>query len=361
MSLTFPALLLCLILPVSAQYVVFDETFHPTPISATAFAASGLWTLFSVIATIWDIVVLCKRQTRGHRTPHALLLPGTLFLGISSVLRLEELARLPYGADLARTWAIAFVFLALTTFVQNRPAALAATTQAASNAGRRIFLGVHILLAVLIIALGTAADAYTMDIVHRFYLGPWHVTLAELRQWLETMKHLPQAASAFILLSGVDVLGLTFYVWYGWRRAGIRDRITNAILYAAIPLYTTFCILTIAILIARAPTTESSLITLFDSTPGDTPLRTQITDLLDTLIVTGFLAATILALLVVGSRRAWWGADVAGEQMAQCWVPKEPERQAGYYMPTHADAKPVGDAASEESREAPAVGYYTPH
>ncbi|KAJ7057025.1 hypothetical protein C8F01DRAFT_1372337 [Mycena amicta] len=368
MPFSAPALFLStLVLPAVAQFSGGSDDlnsyggFKPDSITTGTFAILCIWALCYGLLSLWNFIALII--ARGHRAPHALLLPTIVFFGWSNALYIA-LVVLENGADLsfqaslpdlliptlrfisnlANAWALTLLFVAIIAVAWNRETALHKATEGKFGGHHPALIVMHVAFASLIFLLGIAAEAYNMDTNVKYFAGDFDRFFGEdaLQQRINTGNGLFYSYQSFAILSFIDIVVTSIVLWRGWRKAGISDRVSNLMLYAIVPLYCFMSLFTMIFVIVFSPhgLPDSASLSAFESA-----------DLANALLITLCSIAIIVVILVMGVKRAWWGAD--GVKQQQYWVPQQPQYvagaqpQAGYYVPPQ-------DASTTQT------GYYVP-
>lgn len=180
---------------------------------------------------------------RNHRLPYAFLLPAIIFLllcntgGIASVVITRQLPYLDplrhrafVALDgiyyLSYNLATLFLFLTLIAVLWNRENAIYAATE--GKAGRRnpAVTTVHVVLAVLVFVLGTAAPAVYIDADIKFNASDLtRGAQNDYYKQVEVYEKLNYAYSAFVILTGVDIAVSTVLLWSFSRAMRVTDKV----------------------------------------------------------------------------------------------------------------------------------------
>nr|GAT47514.1 predicted protein [Mycena chlorophos] len=386
-SASTTALFLALALPAAAQSddATWYDAFSPDPLTMGIFVIGCIWAFCFVVLSIWNFVDLL--MARGHRAPHALLLPTIVFFGWSNALYLARIVinssanfdfadSLPYltrpalrfAGNLVGDWGSVLFFLAIIAVAWNRETALGKTTEGRTTAHHPALIALHAVLAFLMFVLNTAAEGYVMNLNVEVYNGDFFTSVGgeeKLQSHANTANNLFYAGQSFIVLSFIDVLITSIVLWRGWRAAGISDRVSNLLLYAITPLYCLMSLFTMIFLIVFSP----------HGLPATTGLDgLEGADLADQLLPTLCAIVILFLMVLAGAKKSWWGEDEF-KYPAQAWAAQQPnshymanpEPQTGYYTPPVQGAQTYAPAAAPASAPTPAepvyesaVGGYTP-
>ncbi|KAF7319447.1 hypothetical protein HMN09_00283200 [Mycena chlorophos] len=364
------ALFLALALPAAAQSddATWYDAFSPDPLTMGIFVIGCIWAFCFVVLSIWNFVDLL--MARGHRAPHALLLPTIVFFGWSNALYLARIVinssanfdfadSLPYltrpalrfAGNLVGDWGSVLFFLAIIAVAWNRETALGKATEG-EDEGTPPCLD---------------CAACRIGVPHE-YNGDFFTSIAgeeELQSHANTANNLFYAGQSFIVLSFIDVLITSIVLWRGWRAAGISDRVSNLLLYTIAPLYCLMSLFTMIFLIVFSPHG-------LPATTGLTGLEGA--DLADQLLPTLCAIVILFLMVLAGAKKSWWGEDEF-KYPAQAWAAQQPnshymanpEPHTGYYTPPVQGAQSYAPAAAPASGPTPAepvyesaVGGYTP-
>ncbi|KAJ7216629.1 hypothetical protein GGX14DRAFT_696363 [Mycena pura] len=344
-----------LIFPAACQFIDdgFDSGFHPDPLTTGTFAILCIFALLYGVLSIWNFVALLV--ARGHRAPHALLLPTIVLWGWSNGVNMATIVlnnidlefddltfpALNFAFNLTYDWASLLFFLAIIAVLRNREAALqrATTDGKTGNGGHHpVLMALHVLLAALLFILGTAAPAIVLDAYAKFYNSEFDFEFsnfeaeATLDHRLSIATNLYYAFDAFAVLTCVDIAATAVVVWRRWKKAGVSDKITNTMLYAVVPLY---CIMSLLIMIFTILFSPSGL------PQTDSRSTFESASLANNLLVNGLFIVIVGIILVAGVKKAWWGTNDAAPVQQQQWTTAQPQYTPQYGQVPHAGYYPA--------------------
>jgi hypothetical protein len=218
-------------------------------------------------------------------------------------------------------------FLVVITVILNRETALRTATEGKSGGHHPVLIAVHVILAVLIFIMATAAQGLNFDTGVKLVHVRTRPDFNKAQQRFDVAMQLFYAYSSFAILTGIDVAVSTVLLWRAWKKAGIRDPITNMLLYAVLPAYSLLSLFTMIFTIVFSPS----------GLPATT--NAEGADLAATLLVTLFSATVIAIILVMSAKKAAW--NVGGVGSAGYWAPQTQYNygapvqgaQPGYYPP----------------------------
>ena len=185
-----------------------------------------LFALFFLVLIGWCFVLFI--QARGHRSKFAFLLPalvlsllgnsanialetqslfvltgGSIGRSISHVLALEGLGLL------STNWGIAFLYLSIRAVHRDRESAILAATEGIFGQRSRLSTVVHIVLTVLLFALGTVWTA--------LYISPIYFEIPYI-----CLRFLFKSC---VILTGIAVVVWTISLWRAARAARITEKV----------------------------------------------------------------------------------------------------------------------------------------
>ncbi|KAJ6613583.1 hypothetical protein B0H10DRAFT_215982 [Mycena sp. CBHHK59/15] len=353
--LSLALLFSALFLPAACQFDngEGDNGFHPDPLTAGLFGILCVFVFVFGAFTIWSFIALLI--SRGHRSPYALLFPTLILFAWSNgtyiaLIVLENIPSLQIFADtlpvlllpvlsflsrIFNNWALVLQYLAVLAVVWNRERALRTATEGTAGVRHPVRSVVHAVLATLMLVFGTAAEGLNLDTNVQYYTG------GELRLDRKAILHrilvyqqLTYVFATFAVLSGVDVAVSASLLWRAWRRAEMRDKITNLMLYAVVPLYSALCIIIMAFTIVFSPSglPDSATIETFEGAY-----------LADSLLTTLFSLGVIGVLLAMSAKRTNWragGIEEPGKRPYGQWTVQPQYAQPQYGQPQYGYAAP---------------------
>ncbi|KIM71419.1 hypothetical protein PILCRDRAFT_830340 [Piloderma croceum F 1598] len=333
--------------------------FQPDSLTIGILALFCLFTLFFFVLTVWCFVALIL--ARGHRSPYAFLFPALIFsvLGNADNIALEIILNMPSWytfptqlqpaleaiALFFTNWAILLLFLSLVALLWNRETALYAATE--GKAGRRYhaFTAIYAILAVLLFALGTAAPAIYIDALRKYLIALNEVNFEfdenpsldqyALENWFyqqsKVSNDVNYTFNTFVVLAGIVVVASTGLLWSAHRAAGIRDKLTDHMLFVVAPLYAFYNIVTF-------------IFSIVFSNHGLPPNSSQTTiesaTLAQNLLLLLFYFAVAFAILFLSINRKNWNAQggtmhpIGNVATKQYWAQpynSQPIGQPAYY------------------------------
>ncbi|KAJ7704342.1 hypothetical protein B0H17DRAFT_1039322 [Mycena rosella] len=355
-----------LILPAACQFGDDPpDGFHPDPLTAGLFGLLCLFAITYSVLIIWTFVALLT--SRGHRAPYVFLLPTLVFFAWSNAafIALIILGNIPslsfsdtfpvlliptlgFISNLLNDWAVVLQFLAIIAVIWNRENTLRVATEGKFGGHHPALIALHVALAALTLAFGTAAEAYNMDTNVQYYTTEELFFGDALHHRIVVYQQLFYVFSSFAVLTAVDVVVSTVLLWRGWKNAGIPDKITNVVLYALVPVY---CALSLVIMIFTIIFSPSGL------PPTVTVTVVESAGLANTLLATGFSITVIIIILALSIKKANWNIGGVEEPRQQYWVPQPqytyaapPQPQPGYYGGAPQGPQPMQYAPTEEAR-----------
>ena len=180
-----------------------------------------LFAFFFLILIGWCFVLFI--QARGHRSKFAFLLPALVLslLGNSANITLETQFLFLGGSHshilalkgleiLSTNWGIAFLYLWIHAVLRDRESAILAATEGRFGQRTRLSTVVHIVLTVLLFALGTVYTALYISPI--YFLGISYICLRLLFK-------------SCVILTGIAVVVWTISLWRAARAARINEQV----------------------------------------------------------------------------------------------------------------------------------------
>jgi len=310
---------------------------------------------------------------RGHRSPYAFLYPALILsvLGNAGNIALEVFLNMPSWYTLPTqlqpaldavalfltNWAILLLFLSIIAVIWNRETALHTATEGKAGQRNHGFTAAYAVLALLLFVLGTASPAVYVDALRKYLVVLEEIDLnsdidtAEqlaqdelislLNQRFQVVDDLNYAFSSIVVLTGVVAVVSMILLWRAGRAAGIRDKITNTMLYVVAPLYAAYNLFTFIFTIVFSnrglPLTSSQ--TTFESA----------TFAYNLLLLLSYFAVAFMLLFMTVNRSNW---NIQGGTVQPTTAPTQqywPQPMPPYYgsqqlMQPH-NAQPVGQPA----------------
>ncbi|KAJ7481553.1 hypothetical protein FB451DRAFT_1236354 [Mycena latifolia] len=346
-----------------------DEGFHPDALTSGIFALLCIYAVAYSVLIIWTFVALVTG--RGHRSPYAFLLPTLVFFAWSNaayigIIIIENIPAVYYSdslpvmllpslrfvSNLFNDWAAMLQFLAVIAVIWNRETTLRVATEGKFGGHHPALITLHVTLASLIFALGTAAEAYNMDTTVQYYVtrpDDLRFLRGELHHRIIVYQQLFYAFSSFAILSAIDVVVSSVLLWRAWKKAAIPDKATNIVLYALAPLYAALSLMVMIFTIIFSPSglPNSVTLTTFEGA-----------SLASTLLPTVLSFAVITTILVLSLKKANWNAGgVADPPKQQYWAPQP---QYMYAAPPQPGYYPQGAQPMQYAPQDARPGSYIP-
>jgi len=312
-----------------------------------------IFTFFFLLLTVWCIVALII--ARGHRAPYMFLLPALIlttfgnggnialevFLNMSSwyYIPTQLIEALEAIQWFFANWAILLLFLSIMAVLWNRETALDVATEGAAGRRHRLFTVTYAVITLILFALGLAGPIVYLDAVQKYDIATNQIVYFDPIAWLEerrkVWRSIRYAFNSIVVLTGVVVIVSTIRLWRAGRGAGIRDKITNAMLYIVSPLYAAYNLVTVAFTVAfsdRGPPATRSQTTF------------EAVTLVDNLLLLLLYFAVAFTLVVMSVNGKNWNIQEGTVQPSD--VPTQQPVQANSVQPMsqpadhHAEAEP---------------------
>ncbi|KAF7331241.1 hypothetical protein MKEN_00001100 [Mycena kentingensis (nom. inval.)] len=345
-------LLLCLAAPATARVRGIGPSISSSDaILWITVAVAVIWAIFYAVALIVNLRAYFSTRAQGRRLLYAFLIAPIISFAVGNILQIVDAVAIPSLfiptlVDMFNTWGIAALYVAVVALLHNRAAAMVKAAAQAPNPRRGYVYAyaLHGVCAACLFVLGTTAGAYEMSLtsqIQRLLMTPgpatplFEVKFRQLEAGFGVVQNLRYAASGFALFSCVAVGGHAAWLRRGWRRVGIKDRITKVLLYGVTPLYGAMCLSSTILLVVTDRLSDGFIGVVTAETERGLKLA-------NVLVVTGCANGAMLVLLRVYGREEWWGGETAAEQMKEFWVAQRgaeeghPQRLpvAGHYVPS---------------------------
>ncbi|KAJ7507228.1 hypothetical protein B0H11DRAFT_195968 [Mycena galericulata] len=368
-ALTF--VLSSLFLPAACQSEGDGNGFQLDPLTTGTFALLCIFALAYGLLSVWNFVALLT--SGGHRSPYALLVPTIIFFAWSNAayLALVVLENIPFSdslpvlliptinslSNLFNDWAVVLLFLVVISVIWNRETVLRTTTDGKFGGHHPALIALHVALATLTFAFGTAAEAFNIDTNVQFYTTDnFGFGDGTLDHRIHVYQQLNYVYTSFAVLTAVDVIVSAVLLRRSWRKAVIPDKITNIVILAVAPIYGAFSLTLMIFTILFSPSgiSNSASLSVFEGAN------------LASVLLSGLFPIMIMVIILsMSSRKANWTAGGIEPPKPQYWRP-QPEYiyaappqgpHAGYFVGAPAQ---VPHHAQPQQQQGSYAGSYTP-
>ncbi|KAJ7628520.1 hypothetical protein FB45DRAFT_39647 [Roridomyces roridus] len=298
--------------------------FHPDALTTGTFSILCIFALTWGLLGIWTIVALIN--ARCPRLPYLLVLPTLLFFAWSNaaymvLVVLKNILSDGYPPllipaftfleNIFNDWALVLQFLVIISIIRHRETTLRDATMGKLGGHRHILTGLHVTLALLTLAFGTAAEGLGLDTSVQYYNG--NIPLRKYVHRLHIAQKLYYIYAAFAALTAFDVVLSAVLLWRAFKDAAIPDKIANLTLLGIAPVYSALSLLLVVFTIIFSPRGIKLSIANLDAVEGANLAASLLMPLCSIVMM-------ILILAMTGREANWTPGNITAELEARVAV-----------------------------------------